>query len=139
MLKVKKLDDAAVIPEYQTDGAAAFDLVSITTGVVPRGSSLKIHTGLAMEIPEGYAGIITVRSGLGFKADIATHNGLIDSDYRGEIAIKVRNFGCKDLAIYAGDRIAQMRIVEAPRMEIKEVKKLGNTKRGEGGYGSTGK
>ena len=100
-----------------------------------------IPTGIAAEIPSGYAGMIYARSGRAIKHGITMINavGVVDSDYRGEIKCAVVNLGTEDYTIHTGDRVAQMVITEARQHPIEIVDDLNETKRGEGGFGSTGK
>lgn len=139
-IQIKKLRDDAIIPKYQTDGAAGFDLHAIDkTNIPPRGWRM-VYTGLAMAIPEGYEGQVRPRSGLAAKHGITIVNtpGTVDSDYRGEIMVNLYNNADSIFMIEAGDRIAQMVINQVPKVEIHEVKELSTTIRGEGGLGSTG-
>ena len=142
-LKIKKLDENAVIPEYQTEGAACFDLVAISKDylMLPVGPTYQYGTGLAFEIPEGHVGLIFPRSSITKKTTLALGNavGVIDSDYRGEIIFQFRKTNPmfqKDYKV--GDRIGQMMILPIPSVRIEEVEELSETKRGTGGYGSTG-
>lgn len=141
-VRVKKLREDAVIPEYKTPGAAGFDLVAAEDVTINAGETVTVPTGLAFEIPEGYELQIRPRSGLSLKTPlrIANSPGTIDSDYRGEVKIIVTNTGqCDDYYnIYKGDRIAQGVIVPVMRAEFKEVDELSETSRGYGGFGSTG-
>lgn len=153
-LKIKKLHPDAVVPQYQTAGAACFDLHALCDrryGLDP-GGSLDIGTGLSVEVPKGHVMLIFSRSGHGFKNDVRLSNcvGVIDSDYRGEVRVKLRNdqsydlvgpptvAGHKFLVVGPGDRIAQAMIVPIPRVEFEVVEELTTTERGTGGFGSTG-
>lgn len=140
-IKIKKLHPSAKEPTYGTDGAACFDLYSVTDTVVHARDSEVMRTGLAFEIPEGYVMNIYSRSGHGFKSDVRLSNcvGKIDSDYRGEVMVKLANDN-NDVALIVktGDRIAQAEITPVIRAEFKEVEELPDTKRGESGFGSTG-
>lgn len=138
-LKIKRLTPNAVLPQYMSDGAGAFDLVATEGGCVYPDDSCTISTGIAMEIPRGFTGIVCPRSGLGIKHDIDSHMGVIDSDYRGEVKVHLRNLSTNNYHFKVGDRVAQMVILPTPPIEIIEVDTLGNTERGEGGFGSTGK
>lgn len=139
-LKVKKLHEDAQLPEYATEGAACFDIKSVQDGVVPVGGSTAFSTGLAFEIPEGHVMLVYSRSGHGFKNDVSLSNstGIIDSDFRGTLAIKLSNNGTKDFYVDKGDRIAQGMIIKYDRISFVEVESLSETQRGEGGLGSTG-
>lgn len=140
LLKFKKLHPDAVIPKQMTEGAAGMDLTAIDAA--DGCSTVTYMTGLAVEIPPGYVGLIFPRSSI-FKKDISLSNsvGVIDSDYRGEIkAVFRKHYELDDLYKYEiGDRIAQLIIMPIPHFEILEVAELSETQRGEGGYGSTGR
>lgn len=149
-LKVKKLHPDAIIPEYQTEGAACFDLHAIDIdwtlprelGVVVDGLRTPVfRTGLSFEIPPGWVMLIYSRSGHGFKNNTRLSNcvGVIDSDYRGEVKVKLISDAAGQLRVYPGDRIAQAMLIPAPQCEIEVVSELSETERGEGGFGSTGK
>ena len=140
-LKIKKLSPDAIIPAYQTELAAGFDLHSIEDCVLKKGERKLIKTGLAFEIEPGYEVQIRPRSGLAFKHGITVLNtpGTIDADYRGEIMVLLINLGEEDFEIKKGDRIAQAVIAPVIQAEFEEVDKLSVTKRGKGGFGSTGK
>lgn len=132
----------AEMPEYATAGAAGADLTACIPEktVIAAGKTLKVPTGIAVAVPDGYAAFIYARSGLATKHGIALANGVgvVDSDYRGEIMVALRNFGDTDYVIDAGERIAQMVIMPVVRAEFK-TDKLSETERGDGGFGSTGK
>jgi len=140
-IKVKKLSELAEIPAYQTEEAAGFDLHSIDDVVIKAGERKLISTGLAFEIPKGYEIQIRPRSGLAYKHGITVLNtpGTIDSDYRGEIKVLLINHSNEDFEIKVGERIAQAVIKEVIQAEFEEVEVLSETKRGEKGFGSTGK
>ena len=140
-LKIKKLTQEAVIPAYQTELAAGFDLHSIEDYMLKRGERKLIKTGLAFEIEPGYEVQIRPRSGLAFKHGITVLNtpGTIDADYRGEIMVLLINLGEEDFEIKKGERIAQAVIAPVIQAEFVEVEELSETKRGKGGFGSTGK
>ncbi len=140
-LKIKKLNKKAVLPSYQTYLASGFDLHSIEDVLLKKGQRKLVKTGLAFEIPKGYEVQIRPRSGLAFKEGISVLNtpGTIDADYRGEIMVLLINFGEKDFEIKAKERIAQAVITPVIQAEFEEVENLSDTKRGSGGFGSTGK
>lgn len=142
-VKIKRLTETAIVPEYQSVGAGAFDLCANTDRPInscPRDSALLIPTGLAIQIPSGYVGIIIPRSGLGHRDGIVLGNGIgvIDSDYRGEIKVSICNRESRDVIIYPNNRIAQMLIMPVVQAEFIEVDELDGTERGSGGFGSTG-
>lgn len=140
ILKIKKLSDNVKIPAYQSAGAACFDIHSSSDGVVAPCESKVFDTGLVFEIPTGYALLIYSRSGHGFKDDVRLANcvGVIDSDYRGEVKVKLTNDGPHLFTVDKGDRIAQAMLVAVPKVELLEVEELSDTVRGDGGFGSTG-
>lgn len=139
-LKVKRLTPDALIPTYATDGSGCFDIYSRNNGGVY--NSLVCSTGLSFEIPEGFVMLVFSRSGHGFKNDVRLSNcvGVIDSDYRGELKVKLSN-DSKDFSVFyvnKGDRIAQGIVIPYPRVKFVEVDELTSTERGVGGFGSTG-
>ena len=138
----KKLDERAVVPTYGTEFSAGADLYSVSdsTVFINSGDTVLIHTGLAMEIPEGFGGFIFARSGLASKKGIAPANkvGVIDADYRGEIMVALHNHSDKTVGIAPGERIAQLVILPYYAAEFVECDELRETVRGEGGFGSTG-
>lgn len=140
-VKVKKLHPDAVIPSYSKAGDAAMDLTAISVDKDEYGNAV-YGTGLAIEIPEGYVGLIFPRSS-NSKTDLylTNHVGVIDSGYRGEIMFKYRGVrGLLDARIYAkNERVGQLMILPYPQIELVESDTLSETERGEGGFGSTGK
>ena len=145
MIKVnfKKLNEKAVPPTYGSEFSAGADLYACEGGAVTikSGETKIIHTGLSLEIPEGYAGLIYARSGIANKRGLAPSNkvGVIDSDYRGEIMVSLFNHSPIDQTIDDGERIAQLVITPFLKVEYTETDVLTETVRGEGGFGSTGK
>lgn len=143
VLRMKKLREGAVLPQRQTEGAAGYDLCACLEAPVTLqpGEGYPFPTGLAAEIPQGYAGMVFCRSGLGVKHGISLPNcvGVIDSDYRGELVVPLRNFGDGAYTIQPGERIAQLVIMPVLLPEIVEVEELSQTQRGQGGFGSTGR
>lgn len=140
-LKVMKSHKEAIVPKYATKGAACFDFHSLTEGTVGLGNLSRVfETGLKFQIPEGWVMLIFSRSGHGFNSDVRLSNcvGVIDSDYRGEVKIKLRADSSGVFTVLKGDRIAQGFMVPAQQWELEEVLELSETVRGEGGYGSTG-
>jgi len=130
-------------PEYGSKGAAGFDMrnnLAQSIELAP-GEAFIFPTGVSCAIPEGYVGLVHVRSSLGFKRGciLANGTGVIDSDYRGEINAKIRNPSNKTVKIDAGERIIQMLIQPVVQCDLTFVDELNETERGEGGYGSTGK
>ena len=141
-MNIKKLNPNATVPTYGSASAAGADLYACeeTDVTVAPGETKLIHTGVALEIPEGLVGLIYARSGLASKRGLAPANkvGVIDSDYRGEIMVALHNHGTAAQTVASGERIAQ--IVFAPYMaaEFTVVDELNDTVRGAGGFGSTG-
>lgn len=143
-MRIKKLHEKAVVPHYATEGSAGLDLTVISdnnTIVIPYNSTMLCRTGLSFEIPKGYVGLIYIRSSVGTKLDLVLSNqvGVIDSDYRGEVMLPLRNLGRGARVIESGTRIAQMVITPISQVDIEVVDELTETKRGDGGFGSTGK
>ena len=142
-LQFKKLHPDAIIPRYATKGAACFDLHAICVeGSVKIQHGVTVatfRTGLAVEIPEGYAMMIYSRSGHGFKHGVRLSNcvGVIDADYRGELMVKLIQDENGSFTVNRWDRIAQAMIVPAPQVQLIEADELSDTERGTGGFGST--
>lgn len=138
---IKRLDPEAVIPSYAYAGDAGLDLRSLETLVLKPFERALIPTGLAIAIPEGYAGFVQPRSGLALKRGLSIVNtpGLIDSHYRGELKIIAINLDpVNDIQIEKGERIAQLVIQEVPVVTLTVVDELDATDRGAGGFGSSG-
>lgn len=141
-VRVKRMNPGAKLPQRQTSGSAGYDLRACIEReiTIEPGEQALFPTGLAVEIPQGFAGFIYTRSGLGIKHGIAMANGVgvIDSDYRGELHVGLRNFSGKPYTIEPGERIAQLifQPVYLPRLE--EAEELSETQRDQGGFGSTG-
>jgi dUTP pyrophosphatase len=140
ILKIKKLNQNAIIPKYQTSESAGFDLHSMIDITLKPMQRALIPTGLAFEIENGYEVQIRPRSGLAYKHGITVLNspGTIDSDYRGEIKVLLINLSNEDFKINTGDRIAQAVVAPVTKAEIIQTDSLSQTTRGEGGFGSTG-
>ena len=144
IIKFKKLSATAITPIYATAGAACFDLHADTEGEthINVGTSTAIKTGLSFEIPAGHVMLIYSRSGHGFKQNTRLANcvGVIDSDYRGEVMVKLTRDESDggDLVVKHADRIAQAMIVPIPSVTLVESDDLSSTERGAGGFGSTG-
>lgn len=142
-LTLKRLTETAKLPVYATEGAACFDLhADILENIeVPGGGAMVINTGLAFEIPRGYCVRIFSRSGHGFNNSVRLSNcvGVIDSDYRGEVMVKLHNDHRLPFKVRHGDRIAQAELAMVIRARFEEVATLSDTARGAGGFGSTGR
>jgi dUTP pyrophosphatase len=141
-LKFLKIHPRIELPKYESDGAAGMDLRAFLDAdvVIPPGGRVKIPTGLKIEIPLCFEGQVRPRSGLAINSGLTVLNspGTIDSDYRGDLDIILINLGEKDVIIKDGQRIAQLVIAPVSRAVITEADTLEDTKRGTGGFGSTG-
>lgn len=155
---VKLVDPSAILPKYQTDGAAGMDLhvsalfesvehqmpadriEGFASALIIPGTARAFGTGIAVAIPPGYEGHVRSRSGVACKNLVIIPNsiGSIDSDYRGEIKVVLLNLGRTSFLVHKGDRIAQLMIVPTPQVELEVVDELPASARGEGGFGSTG-
>ena len=142
MLKIKRLRPSAQIPSYATPGSAGLDLCADLDAPVTLepGGAATIPTGLAVQLEPGRAGFIFARSGLGVRYGIVPSNcvGVIDSDYRGEILVGLRNQSQEAFVIEPGMRVAQMVILAVETPPLLECEALDGTQRGTGGFGSTG-
>lgn len=146
MINIKKTDENAKTPTYSSEFAAGADLYAVVHNeekkieILP-GETAFIGTGLEFEIPQGYVGLIYARSGMACKNGLAPANkvGVIDSDYRGEIMVALYNQSNETKVITSGDRIAQIIIQPVEQFGFKVKENLSGTKRGENGFGSTGK
>ena len=141
-VRIKKLSENAVIPTYAKDGDAGMDLVA-TSVISENDTQITYGIGLALEIPNGFVGLIFPRSSVR-KTRLMLSNcvGVVDSGYRGELQAtfnKVNQNSIAENDYKVGDRIAQIMIIPHPPIEFKEVNDLSETERGEGGFGSTGK
>ena len=143
VIAVKKLDERAVLPTYGSEYAAGADLYALCDEelVFAPGETKFVRTGLAMEIPEGYAGLIYARSGLACKRGLAPANkvGVVDSDYRGEVMVALHNHSNVAQSVEPMERIAQLVVAPFLHAEFVECEELSQTVRGEGGFGSTGR
>ncbi len=141
-VRVKKTDERAVLPAYGSEWAAGADLYALLDApvTIEPAQTVLVHTGLAMEIPCGYAGLIYARSGLASKRGLAPANkvGVVDADYRGEIMVALHNHSDKPQTVEHGERIAQLVVAPFLAVSYEETEELSDTVRGEGGFGSTG-
>lgn len=141
-VKIKKLNDKAMLPTYGSTYSAGADLYACMdeTVTIQPGETVLVKTGLAMAIPEGYAGLIYARSGLATKKGLAPANkvGVVDADYRGEVMVPLHNHSRMAVDVEHGERIAQMVITPFLTAEYMLTDELNETERGEGGFGSTG-
>ena len=143
IVRIKKIDDRAVVPTYGSEYSAGADLYALLderTEILPHETKL-IHTGISLEIPEGYCGLIFARSSMGAKRGLAPANkvGVIDADYRGEVMVALHNHSESVAAVEPGERVAQLAIVPFLKAEFELSGELSDTVRGAGGFGSTGK
>lgn len=143
-VKIKTLIEDATIPTYGTEGSAGADLYAAGFDKplpITRGDTAVVHTGISVEIPEGYVGLVFARSGLATKRGLAPANkvGVIDSDYRGEIMVALYNQGQKLEFVEPRERIAQLVIVPYSKCEFIVTDEISDTERGAGGFGSTGR
>ncbi len=138
-LKIAKLHPDAKIPGFAHEDDAGMDLCAIETVTLAPGARAQIGTGIVMEIPEKYVGLIWDKSGLSHKHGIKTLGGVVDAGYRGEIKIGVVNMGDEPYTFEAGHKVAQMLIQKVKRPDIVVVDALSDTVRGDNAFGSTGK
>ena len=142
-IRIKKLNENAIVPTYGSAYSAGADLYALLNGSaeIKPHETIFIHTGISVEIPEGYCGLVFARSSMGAKRGLAPANkvGVIDADYRGEIMVTLHNHSESVATVENGERIAQLAIVPFLKAEFEEADELSDTVRGEGGFGSTGK
>ena len=142
-VSVKLLDPRARLPVYGSADAAGADLYALTGGPVEiaSGATALIPTGIAVAVPQGYVGLVYARSGLACKRGLAPANkvGVIDADYRGEVMVYLHNHGTEPQTVEDGERIAQLVITPCLTAQFERVDELDGTRRGSGGFGSTGK
>lgn len=138
---IKKVNKCGEIPKYTREGDGALDLKSCDDYIIAPGERKLIDIGISIAIPDGYCALVLPRSGNAIKHGITLPNapGLIDSNYRGEIKVPLINHDkSKEFRVNKGDRIAQLLIIEYPKINFIEVEELDNTSRGENGFGSSG-
>lgn len=138
-LSFHKLHPTAIIPSYAHPGDAGMDFFALERTVLKAGERTAVRTGVAMEIPEGYAGLFWDKSGLAIREGLKMMGGVIDSGYRGEVMVGMVNLSDKEYVFEAGHKVGQMLIQKVEQCEIEEIHNLTDTKRGKGGFGSTGK
>jgi dUTP pyrophosphatase len=138
-LKIKKLHPNARIPSYAHYGDAGFDLYVPESITIKSGERKSIPIGIAMEIPDGYTGLLLDKSGLSHKHGLKSFGGVIDSGYRGEVHAGIMNLSDKDYTLEAGDKIIQMLIMPVMTVDIEESNSLSESERGAGAFGSSGK
>lgn len=139
-IEVVRSDPAVALPAYARQGDAGLDLAAAATVTLEPGGRELVPTGLRVAIPDGYVGLVLPRSGLALRSGVTVLNapGLIDSGYRGEIGVLLVNHGAEPVTVQRGERIAQLVIQPVARAELVEVRELPGSRRGEGGFGSTG-
>lgn len=141
-INVKKLNPDAVLPTYGSEYAAGADLYACIDGeiTVAPHATVMVPTGIALELPVGYAGFIYARSGLASKRNLAPANkvGVVDCDYRGEVKVALHNHGEIPQTVAAGERVAQLVVAPYITAVFEEAEELSDTARGAGGFGSTG-
>lgn len=139
LVGIKILNGNAKIPTYADDGASGFDFYATHDLDIEPCCSGIVETGIAFEIPTGWEIQARGRSGLAFKHDIQAHFGTIDESFKGEVKIKLFNYGSKALNIKIGDRVAQGVLAPVTKAHFHELESLSKSKRGDGGFGSTGR
>lgn len=137
-LKFKKIHPNAKIPSYAYTGDAGLDLYIPEDLIFKQGERKSIAIGIAVEIPDGYVGILFDKSGLSHKHGLKSYGGIIDAGYRGEIHVGMMNLSDKDYEFKAGDKIIQILIMPVLHAEVVECEELVDSERGEGAFGSSG-
>ena len=139
-IKIKRLNENAILPEKQHDSDAGYDLHSIEEIILKPNKIYKVRTGIAIQIPNNYAGLVLPRSGLSSKYGISLINtpGLIDSGYRGELLIPLINHSSNEYTINKTERVAQLILIEIPEVKIEVTSDLDESDRDSKGFGSTG-
>ena len=141
-IRIKKLNEKAAVPTYGSEYSAGADLYALLDEAIEikPHQTVFVHTGISVEIPEGYCGLVFARSSMGAKRGLAPANkvGVIDADYRGEIMVALHNHSEITATVEPGERVAQLAIVPFLKAEFEESDELSDTVRGVGGFGSTG-
>ena len=141
-IRIKKLNEKALVPTYGSEYSAGADLYALLDEAIEikPHQTVFVHTGISVEIPEGYCGLVFARSSMGAKRGLAPANkvGVIDADYRGEIMVALHNHSEITATVEPTERIAQLAIVPFLKAEFEEADELSDTLRGAGGFGSTG-
>ena len=137
-LKIKKLHQCAKIPTFAYDTDAGMDFYTLEAFTITSMARVQVGTGIAVQIPEGYVGLVWDKSGLSHKKGLKTLGGVIDSGYRGEVFIGLINLSDEPITFEAGDKVAQMLIQKVEYPNIVEVEELSDADRGTGAFGSTG-
>jgi dUTP pyrophosphatase len=141
VLEVRRLDPALPLPSYAHPGDAGLDLHAADATVLQPGQRALVPTGIAVAIPDGWAGFVHPRSGLAVDHGVTVLNapGTIDAGYRGEVRVALVNLGDAPVELAHGQRIAQLVLLPVARAEVRAVERLSDTARGDGGFGSTGR
>jgi dUTP pyrophosphatase len=139
-IKIKRINESAIVPHYAHEGDAGLDLFSIEEKIINSGETVLIHTGIQIELPENTEAQVRPRSGLALKHSITVLNtpGTIDEGYRGEIGVILINHSKVNFKVEKGMKIAQMVIKPVLKVSVQEVSELSSTERADGGFGSTG-
>lgn len=138
-IQIKKLSPEATIPSYAHPHDAGLDMFALSRTEILPGQRAQVRTGIAMQIPEGYVGLLWDKSGLSLKHGLKMFGGVIDSGYRGEILITIANLGSEPFVFEAGNKVAQMLIQKIEHAVLEEVDVLEDSARGATGFGSTGR
>lgn len=137
-IKIVKIDSDVPLPQYANSGDAGLDLYSIEDVVLKPGERRAIATGIKMEIPDGYVGLVWDKSGVALNSGVKTMGGVVDSGYRGEVRAIIINLSDKDFMIKKYSKVAQMIIQKFEQVGIETVNEISESERGDGGFGSTG-
>ena len=137
-IKIQKINPEIKIPSYAHTGDAGMDLYAAENVNIKPGERKVVATGMKMEIPSGYVGLIWDKSGLASKNGLKIMGGVIDATYRGEAGVVIVNLSDQEYRVEKNNKIAQMLIQKVASAEIEEVENLENTSRGDGGFGSSG-
>lgn len=138
-LPIKKLHEAATVPQFAHDTDAGMDLCTVEAITLAPGEQTAVPTGIALAIPDGYVGLVWEKSGLAMNRNIKTKGGVIDASYRGEVFVGLCNFSSEPQTFAVGDKIAQLLVQPVVQPHVVEVTELDTTDRGEGRFGSTGR
>ena len=137
-MKIQKINPEIKIPSYAHSGDAGMDLYAADDVIIKSSERKVVATGMKMEIPAGYVGLIWDKSGLASKKGLKIMGGVIDSTYRGEVGVVIINLGDQEYQVEKNTKIAQMLVQKVENVEIEEVNDLENSSRGDGGFGSSG-
>lgn len=138
IIKIQKIDYKAIIPNYANKDDAGLDFYSVEELIIKPNERAAIRTGIKMEIPSGYVGLVWDKSGLALNSGVKTMAGVVDSGYRGEIKIVLVNLSDKNFEIKNGQKIAQMLIQKIEKAEVEAADNLSGSERADNGFGSTG-